>query len=160
MKVIRHFPDFIGKIKEPMEGCACPMGIVSREFIEKIELEENEVMIVDTEAGIEHFGRGVERGVDTVVAVAEPYLDSIEVAQKVISLAKKMDKRVYLIINKVPKELEDKVRETVTKKGLKIFGLIHFLPEVHSFSVEGRIPENSEAFMEIENFIEMVNGTL
>ena len=43
-----------------MEGCACPMGVVSREFIEKLELKDQELLVVDTEAGVEHFGRGVE----------------------------------------------------------------------------------------------------
>ncbi|WP_297212163.1 MULTISPECIES: nucleotide-binding protein [Thermodesulfovibrio] len=150
----------IGKIKEPLEGCACPMGIISREFLEKIALERNEIIIVDTEAGVEHFGRGIEKGIDTVIAVAEPYLDSIEVAEKAISLANKMGKRVYLIINKVPKEFEDKVRDTVMKRGLEISTLIPFSPEVYSLSIEGRIPDNSAAFIEIEKFTERLNAYL
>ncbi len=150
----------IGKINQPMEGCACPMGIISREFLEKIELGEDEAIIVDTEAGVEHFGRGIEKGIDTVIAVAEPYLDSIEVAEKAISLAKKIDKRVYLLINKVPNDLEGKVRETVIKKGLEISALINFLPEVYNLSIEGRIPENFDAFVEIERFTEMLNAAV
>lgn len=140
----------IGKIKEPMEGCACPMGVVSREFLEKIELRDNETIIVDTEAGVEHFGRGIEKGIDTVIAVAEPYLDSIEVAEKALSLAQKIGKKVYLILNKVPAELEDKVKEVVQKKGLTITGIVHFYPEVYSSSIEGKIPEKAYAFNEIE----------
>ncbi len=90
----------IGKIKEPMEGCACPMGVVSREFLEKIELLDNEIILIDTEAGVEHFGRGIEKGIDTVVAIAEPYFDSIEVAEKAMALVQNMEKKTYLIINK------------------------------------------------------------
>lgn len=148
----------IGKIKEPLEGCACPMGIISREFLEKIELGDNEIIIVDTEAGLEHFGRGIEKGIDTVIAVAEPYLDSIEVAEKAISFAKKMGKRVYLVINKVPNQIENKVRDKVSKKGLEISALIHFSKDVYEFSLEGRIFENSNAFMEIEQFTEVLDA--
>ncbi|MFN3567754.1 MAG: P-loop NTPase [Caldimicrobium sp.] len=148
----------IGKIKEPLEGCACPMGIISREFLEKIELEENEIIIVDTEAGIEHFGRGIEKGIDAVIAVAEPYLDSIEVAEKAISLAKKMEKKVYLVINKVPHHIENKVKDIVSKKGLEISALIHFSPEVYESSLEGKIFENSNVFLEIEEFTEKLNA--
>ena len=36
------------------------MGVISKEFIEKLELKDQEVLIVDTEAGVEHFGKGVE----------------------------------------------------------------------------------------------------
>ena len=91
----------IGKIKEPMEGCACPMGVISREFLEKISLKEDEIILVDTEAGVEHFGRGIEKGIDTVIAIAEPYLDSVEVAEKAIGLAHKMGKKVYFILNTI-----------------------------------------------------------
>ncbi|GAB5046485.1 ATP-binding protein [Thermodesulfovibrio sp. TK110] len=146
----------IGKIKEPMEGCACPMGVVSREFLEKIELQENEVIVVDTEAGVEHFGRGIEKGIDTVITVAEPYLDSIEVAEKAIGLAQKMGKNVYFIINKVSSDIESKVKETIQKRGLPLSGVIHFSADVYSFSIDGKIPETSEAFREVEEFLEKV----
>jgi len=43
-----------------MEGCACPMGVVSKKFIKKLELNDQEVLIVGIEAGIKHFEKGVE----------------------------------------------------------------------------------------------------
>ncbi len=50
-----------GKIHQAMEGCACPMGSVSRKFLKKFQTGDEEVLVVDMEAGIEHFGRGLER---------------------------------------------------------------------------------------------------
>ena len=32
----------IGKILQALEGCACPMGVLSREFLKKLRLTENE----------------------------------------------------------------------------------------------------------------------
>jgi CO dehydrogenase maturation factor len=139
-----------------MEGCACPMGAISREFLEKILLKDDEIIIVDTEAGVEHFGRGVEKGIDTVIALAEPYLDSVEVAEKAIRLSQKMGKNVYFILNKVPAEFENKVRENVQKKGLTISGLIHFSPDVYNESINGKIPDNSIVFKEIEQILESI----
>ena len=101
-----------GEIREPMEGCACPMGVVSKEFIEKLRLKDQKVLIVDTETGAEHFGRGVEKGIDTVIIVAEPSFESIEVASKTWELAQKLRKDIYLILNKVP---EGEVREKLKK---------------------------------------------
>lgn len=46
----------IGKIHDFGEGCACPMGALAREFLEKLYPDGAHV-IVDTDAGIEHFGR-------------------------------------------------------------------------------------------------------
>jgi len=62
----------IGKILQSLEGCACPMGVLSREFLKRLRLQEDEVAIVDMEAGIEHFGRGVETSIDSVLIVVEP----------------------------------------------------------------------------------------
>jgi CO dehydrogenase maturation factor len=77
----------VGKILQSLEGCACPMGALSREFLKRLSLQENEVVLVDTEAGIEHFGRGVEASVDSVLAVTEPSLDSLELAAQIGALA-------------------------------------------------------------------------
>ena len=63
----------IGKIHDVGEGCACPMGMLAREFLDNLQLnDDDEVIIVDTDAGIEHFGRGVERGVDIIIMVVDP----------------------------------------------------------------------------------------
>ena len=48
------------KSNTTMEGCACFMGVISREFIKKLELNDQEVLIVGIEAGIKHFEKGVE----------------------------------------------------------------------------------------------------
>jgi len=43
------------------EGCACPINALSSKFLESLALGDGEFLIADTDAGIEHFGRGVER---------------------------------------------------------------------------------------------------
>lgn len=77
----------IGKILQSLEGCACPMGVLSREFLKKLALQENELAIVDMEAGVEHFGRGVDTSIDSVLIVVEPPLESVTVGQKIYDLA-------------------------------------------------------------------------
>ena len=77
----------IGKILQSLEGCACPMVVLSREFLKKLALAEGELAIVDMEAGVEHFGRGVETSIDSVLIVVEPPLESVSVAQKIHELA-------------------------------------------------------------------------
>ena len=67
----------IGKIHDFGEGCACPMGALAREFLEKLKTN-GEYVIVDTDAGIEHFGRGVEAGCDKIVVVIDPSYESVQ----------------------------------------------------------------------------------
>ncbi len=146
----------VGKIKEPLEGCACPMGVLSREFLEKVVLKDREYILVDTEAGVEHFGRGLEKGIDVVIALAEPYLDSIEVAEKILNLAQKMNKPAYLILNKVQEGMEGKVKEFLKNRGLPLTGLIPFFPEVYALSLEGKVPKGGEVFHKIEEILEKI----
>jgi len=146
----------VGKIKEPLEGCACPMGVLTKELIDKIVLKPDEIMIVDTEAGVEHFGRGIENGIDTVIAVAEPYLDSIEVAEKIIELAGKLNKNTHLLINKVPPGMEQKVKEILDRKGLAAYNIIHFSQDTYLASMEGRPDMDEQIFGEIQEILERI----
>jgi CO dehydrogenase maturation factor len=54
------------------EGCACPFNFLARTVLKNLLLGEKEVVLVDTDAGIEHLGRGVEEGCNAIVAVADP----------------------------------------------------------------------------------------
>ena len=71
----------IGKIEHAMEGCACPMGALSRDFLNHIKIKKGEWILVDTEAGIEHFGRGVLEGVDIIITIVDPSEDAILLAK-------------------------------------------------------------------------------
>jgi CO dehydrogenase maturation factor len=130
----------VGKILQSLEGCACPMGALSREFLNRLWLQDDEVALVDTEAGIEHFGRGVETSVDTVIAVTEPSFDSIELSAKIGALAAEVGLDGKLaILNKVrSEELGSKLRHDLQKRGLAVIGSIGYEPEVFDAALEGR----------------------
>ena len=53
-----------GKIHQANEGCACTMNSILKQFIKHLTVGENEVVLLDMEAGVEHFGRGVDNSVD------------------------------------------------------------------------------------------------
>jgi energy-coupling factor transporter ATP-binding protein EcfA2 len=56
----------IGKIKEYGEGCACMIGGVSKAVLSRLRENENEIVLIDAEAGLEHFGRRVDANCDLV----------------------------------------------------------------------------------------------
>jgi len=122
----------VGKILMALEGCACPMGIVSRSFLKKLHLEPDEVAIVDLEAGVEHFGRGVETSVDCVLVVVEPAIDSLEVAKKIKELANQIQiGDVWAILNKVTsEEIADRLTTRLNKEGINVVGSIRQSPEI------------------------------
>jgi len=120
----------MGKIYDFGEGCACPINALSSKFLEILDLEDKEFLIADTDAGIEHFGRGVEKGVDTLVVVIEPSKDSILLAQKISDLGRQVNKPTYLVLNRVNHESEKLLLESIDKE--KVIAII---------------PENRDVFM-------------
>jgi len=91
----------MGKIYQFGEGCACPINALSSKFLEILDLREGEFLIADTDAGIEHFGRGVEQGVDILLVTIDPSRESILLAKKISELGQQVDKPVYYILNRV-----------------------------------------------------------
>ncbi len=94
----------IGKIKGFSEGCACPMGALLREFLKNLKF--NGFVIVDTDAGVEHFGRGVEEGCDVILFVVDPTYESLMLSKKVEEMAEKAGRKLYFILNKVSEEVK------------------------------------------------------
>ena len=77
----------VGKIEDPFQGCACSMADVTRGLVQRLSLAENEILLIDMEAGVESFGRGVERSVDLVLSIVEPSYESMALAEKIVYMA-------------------------------------------------------------------------
>jgi CO dehydrogenase maturation factor len=137
----------IGKILQALEGCACPMGALSREFLKKLRLTENEIALIDMEAGVEHFGRGIDESIDNVLLAVEPSFESISVAEKINSLAAGIDKRVWAVLNKTGSEnIVLKLKDELNIKGIKVIGVVPHDPVVFEACLEGRVLGEGEAF--------------
>lgn len=114
----------MGKIAQAGEGCACPMGVLTKTFLEHLKLGENDIVIVDTEAGVEHFGRGVDRFADAILMVADPSYESVQLAGKIITMGKSFGKPVYLIVNKVDEQQREMMKEALPQEA----DIIAFVP--------------------------------
>jgi CO dehydrogenase maturation factor len=123
----------MGKIYQFGEGCACPINALSSKFLEVLNLRDKEFLIADTDAGIEHFGRGIEKGVDILLAVVDPSRESILLAKKISELGQQVDKPVYYIVNRIgDKETQDLVMNSVD--GERVIAVI---PEIRDIFLSG-----------------------
>jgi CO dehydrogenase maturation factor len=148
----------IGKILQSLEGCACPMGVLSREFLKKLALAKDELAIVDMEAGVEHFGRGVETSIDSILVVVEPPLESVNVGQKIHDLASGIGIRnVWAIINKVPsEEIAARLKMELKERQIEVVGCIYFDADIFSSSIDGRTPVKGVAVQEIKDVLDRI----
>ena len=115
----------IGKIADAGEGCACAMGALAKTFLEHLLLRDDEVAIIDTEAGVEHFGRGVDRFADVILMIADPSYESVQLAGKITEMGKTFDKPVYIVLNEVDEQQKELMEEAVGDKGTIIAAVMH-----------------------------------
>ena len=148
----------IGKILESLEGCACPMGALSREFLKRLSLREDEVAVVDMEARVEHFGRGVETSIDSVLIVVEPSFDSLELAEKIHVLAAQIEMaNTWALLNKVASdEMARQLGEELHRRDVAVVGTIAYDAEIFQAGLEGRPAHSSEADRSIDQALDQL----
>ena len=129
----------IGKILQSLEGCACPMGVLSREFLRKLSLASDEIAIVDMEAGVEHFGRGVDTSIDAVLIAVEPSFESLQLAERVNSLSRGIGiDNIWAVLSKVPSNgIASKLKGELDTMGIDMIGCIHYDPGIFQSCLEG-----------------------
>jgi len=123
----------MGKIYEFGEGCACPINALSSKFLQILDLGDKEFLIADTDAGIEHFGRGVETGADVLLVIIDPSHESILLANKISRLGQQVAKPVYYVLNRIAdQETKDFLLNSVDKE--KVIAII---PEIKELFMSG-----------------------
>jgi CO dehydrogenase maturation factor len=146
----------IGKILHSLEGCACPMGVLSREFLRKVYLGADEVAIVDMEAGVEHFGRGVETSIDKSLAVVEPSFESLELALRIKELASGAGvSKTWVVLNKINSdEIAARLKKELGKRGMEVIGVVHNDSKIFEACLEGHRLEEKVASNEIREVVD------
>jgi CO dehydrogenase maturation factor len=95
----------MGGVREAGRGCLCPETALISSAVAGMHLHDEDVVVMDTHAGVEHFGRALARGFDTVVAVVEPTFNSVRVGVESAVLARELGiGTVHLVINRVRTE--------------------------------------------------------
>ncbi len=116
----------LGTIKRAGEGCFCPESTLLKRVMDHLLLEEDEVVIMDMEAGLEHLGRGTARSVDVMLIVVEPGTRSLDTAENIQRMAKELGiLRIYAVANKVSSDDErKKIKERLDAMGLPLLAII------------------------------------
>jgi CO dehydrogenase maturation factor len=143
----------IGKVREFGEGCACPFNFLAKILLKNLVLEHNEIVLVDTDAGVEHVGRGVEEGCDAILTVADPTAESLQLAKILNREAVKLDKTFWLVINKVTPSIVDIVTMKAQDVGLDVVGLIRFDEDVFRSCLMGENLRSKEALVDVQSVL-------
>ena len=115
----------LGGIEKGGGGCACPENTFIRALVTDLVLYQNQIMIMDMVAGIEHLGRATASGVDLMIVVVEPGQKSIETSKRIIELAHDIGIcKLSIVANKI---MDEKDKEFI-REALKDFEILRYIP--------------------------------
>ncbi|MFC4723014.1 AAA family ATPase [Geojedonia litorea] len=130
----------VGKPEKAGTGCMCGSHTVVRELIHSaLTSEENRIIVLDTEASLEHMKRGTSRYVDHIYTVVEPYYRSLEAASRFADMARELGiENVQAIANKVRNAEEQQAIVDYCKKiNLPIATIVPFDEQVMLADLKG-----------------------
>lgn len=99
----------MGGVKKGGSECYCRENTFLHALITSLLLDNNEAVIIDMGAGIEHLSRGTAQGVDLMLVVVEPSRNSVHTARLIKKMAADLGiRKVKIIANKIrsPREKE------------------------------------------------------
>jgi len=151
----------LGTVKSAGSGCMCPANALLRALLRHVLLEKGEAVVMDMEAGLEHLGRGVIRGVDVVLTVLEPRPSSVQVHRNITALASQLGIPTIMPVgNKIMDATEEEfLRREIEASGQKLVAaipydaniikaemsrsaLLEFAPETQSVKVIDELKES------------------
>ena len=112
------------------------MGGMLRQFLSHLRLGPDEVALIDTAAGLEHFGRGIERHCDRILGVIDPTFASFKLAKAMDRIAADAGLDIAFVLNKTDARVKAAMGDYLAAD--RIIGEIPMSDGVFSASLEGR----------------------
>jgi CO dehydrogenase maturation factor len=121
-------------------GCYCPVNTLLRGAIETLS-ESFDTLLIDGEAGLEQINRQVVRRLHTLLIVSDPTSRGMETAALIKRMVE-VDKvircdKLGLVFNRV-RGNEDLLRDSATKMGLDVFGMVPFDESIATHDLLGK----------------------
>ena len=128
----------LGAVEAGGSGCACPESVLLRALVQDLVLHNDQALILDMEAGVEHLGRDTARGVDRRIVVVEQGQRSIDCAARVQRMAAQIGLRdIRVVANRVRGAEDEKfVREALG--GRELLGVIPYCEGLRAADRDGK----------------------
>ncbi|MGB5286397.1 MAG: hypothetical protein WBN29_17955, partial [Polyangiales bacterium] len=120
----------MGNTVKPAAGCVCPENSLLAAVANAVSLRRREAILLDTQAGIEHFGRALARGFRHAVVVTDPTFNGVQVALHAARLAQELGiPAIHLVVNRVRNDDDvARVAQILEHQGGFPFATRHMLP--------------------------------
>jgi CO dehydrogenase maturation factor len=120
----------MGGLSQAGGGCLCPENSLLSATVAAVGRDDADVVLMDTQAGVEHFGRALARGFDRAVVVTDATANAVAVAVQTARLAADLGiPWISLVVNRVrTPDDPGRVSRLVADEGGFPFGAVHALP--------------------------------
>lgn len=143
------------------EGCYCYANSLLRGVLRKL-MRHYDYIIIDCEAGLEHFSRKTIEKADYIIVVTDMSKKGLSTAKRIKELSGELKlnfKDIFLIGNKVTsKEAEEQIRKFAEENGLKLLDVLPYDEKIAEFDLKGEpvinLPEDSEYYRKVKNIAE------
>jgi CO dehydrogenase maturation factor len=116
----------MGAIKPGGSACYCKENTFLYAVIDALILDQDDVVILDMGAGIEHLTRGTSKGMDLMIIVTEPSKTSVQTAGVVKKLSEDLGiESIKVIANKIRSPKEEEFIKKQFAQG-ELLGIIPF----------------------------------
>ena len=132
--------DLIAMGRPEGPGCYCAANTLARKCLDLLT-GNYRYIVIDNEAGMEHFSRLTTRDVDLLFILSDSSRRSILTASRIRDLIHELDLRIVrevLVINRVQGELDQEIYEEVKKQNLELGGVLPVDEEVYRYDSEGK----------------------
>jgi CO dehydrogenase maturation factor len=121
-------------------GCYCAANTLARKCLDLLT-GNYPYIVIDNEAGMEHFSRLTTRDVDLLFILSDPSRRGILTASRIRDLIHELNLRIaldVLVINRVQGELEPEIQGEIKRQNLRLAGTIPVDEQVYRYDLEGK----------------------
>ena len=132
----------LGGIRGGGTGCACPANTLLKALLAHLLVGEDDLVLLDMEAGIEHLGRGTVRNVDALILIVESDRKTLETAERTIALAGELGiERVLAVANRIHDDEDSEQVRTGLPPGIPIVASIPYVDALRVAARSGALPK-------------------
>lgn len=132
-------------------GCYCVANALAREYIDVLT-KNYQYVVMDNEAGMEHFSRLTTHDVDLLFIITDPSIRGLHAVRRILDLIQELNlnvSRTAVVVSQVHDRVETAFAEEAKRLQIEVTGFVPFDRNVAVSDMEGKptynLPESSPA---------------
>ncbi len=140
-------------------GCYCAANSILKDYFEHLS-KNYQYVVVDNEAGMEHFSRKTAARIDTLIFCSNYSLKGLKTVKTLAGLVKELKIEVgdrYLLVNRTPETLEREFLDGLQETGIPFLGHTVMDTEIEESEIKGipllDLPDSSKTVQRFEDML-------